>query len=100
MQHVDFGVLAKIIDAVGGIDLDISDAEYSLINPLIDEQNSVTGSDSEYISGPGYQHVNGTQATAYARTERLTATSSVLNASESFYPRFLKKPNQRISEHC
>ncbi len=64
---VDFGVLAKIIDAVGGIDLDISDAEYSLINPLIDEQVGATGSDSEHISGPGYQHVNGTQATAYAR---------------------------------
>ena len=28
---VDFGVLAKIIDAIGGIDLDISDAEFSLI---------------------------------------------------------------------
>lgn len=68
---VDFGVLAKIIDAVGGIDLDISDAEYSLINPLIDEQNSVTGSDSEYISGLGYQHVNGTQATAYARIRKI-----------------------------
>lgn len=68
---VDFGVLAKIIDAVGGIDLDISDAEYSLINPLIDEQNSVTGSDSEYISGPGYQYVNGTQATAYARIRKI-----------------------------
>ena len=68
---VDFGVLAKIIDAVGGIDLDISDAEYSLINPLIDEQNSVTGSDSEHISGPGYQHVNGTQATAYARIRKI-----------------------------
>lgn len=68
---VDFGVLAKIIDAVGGIDLDISDAEYSLINPLIDEQNSVTGSDSEYISGPGYQHVNDTQATAYARIRKI-----------------------------
>lgn len=68
---VDFGVLAKIIDAVGGIDLDISDAEYSLINPLIDEQNSVTGSDSEYISGPGYQHVNGTHATAYARIRKI-----------------------------
>ena len=48
---VDFGVLAKIIDAVGGIDLDISDAEY--------------------ISGPGYQHVNGTQATAYARIRKI-----------------------------
>lgn len=68
---VDFGVLAKIIDAVGGIDLDITDAEYSLINPLIDEQNRVTGSDSEHISGPGYQHVNGTQATAYARIRKI-----------------------------
>lgn len=68
---VDFGVLAKIIDAVGGIDLDISDAEYSLINPLIDEQNRVTGSDSEHISGSGYQHVNGTQATAYARIRKI-----------------------------
>ena len=26
---------------------------------------------SEYISGPGYQHVNGTQATAYARIRKI-----------------------------
>ena len=83
---VDFGVLAKIIDAVGGIDLDISDAEYSLI--------------------PNTYPVRATSTSTVHRpppmpeSERLTATSSVLNASESFYPRFLKKPNQRISEHC
>ena len=97
---VDFGVLAKIIDAVGGIDLDISDAEYSLINPLIDEQNSVT------VLIPNTYPVRATSTSTVHRpppmpeSERLTATSSVLNASESFYPRFLKKPNQRISEHC
>ena len=68
---VDFGVLAKIIDAIGGIDLDISDAEFSLINPLIKEQNRVTGSDSPYLDGPGTQHVNGTQATAYARIRKI-----------------------------
>ncbi len=68
---VDFGVLADIIDALGGIDLEVSEAEFSLINPLIKEQNRVTGSDSEYLEGPGYQHLNGTQATAYARIRKI-----------------------------
>lgn len=68
---VDFGVLADIIDALGGIDIEVSEAEFSLINPLIKEQNRVTGSDSEYLDGPGYQHLNGTQATAYARIRKI-----------------------------
>ena len=68
---VDFGVLADIIDAIGGIDLEVTEAEFSLINPLIKEQNRVTGSDSEYLEGPGYQHLNGTQATAYARIRKI-----------------------------
>ena len=68
---VDFGILANIIDALGGIDLEVSEAEYSLINPLIKEQNRVTGSDSDYLDGPGYQHLNGTQATAYARIRKI-----------------------------
>ena len=67
---VDFGILAKIIDAVGGIELEITEPEFNLINPLIDEQNGVTDSDSEHLDGPGYQHVNGTQATAYARIRK------------------------------
>ncbi len=68
---VDFAVLANIIDALGGIDIEVSEAEFSLINPLIKEQNRVTGSDSEYLDGPGYQHLNGTQATAYARIRKI-----------------------------
>ena len=68
---VDFGVLAKIIDAVGGIEIEVSDAEFSLINALIDEQNRVTGSDSPHLETSGYQHLNGTQATAYARIRKI-----------------------------
>lgn len=68
---VDFGVLAKIIDAIGGIEIDLSDAEFSLINALIDEQNRVTGSDSPHVETSGYQLLNGTQATAYARIRKI-----------------------------
>ena len=68
---VDFGVLAKLIDALGGIEIDLSEAEFSLINDLIDEQNWATGSDSPFLDGPGLQLLNGTQATAYARIRKI-----------------------------
>ena len=38
---------------------------------MIKEQNRVTGSDSDYLDGPGYQHLDGTQATAYARIRKI-----------------------------
>lgn len=68
---VDFAVLADLIDALGGIEIDVSDAEFSLINDLIKEQNKVTGSASSYLDGPGLQLLNGTQATAYARIRKI-----------------------------
>jgi len=67
---VDFGILADIIDSIGGIELEVSDAEFNLINPLIKEQNKVTGSSSPLLDGPGYQLLNGTQATAYSRIRK------------------------------
>ncbi len=68
---VDFGVMADIIDDVDGIDIDLTQEELDVINPLIDEQNNVTGSNSEHLSEPGLQTLNGTQATAYARIRKI-----------------------------
>jgi len=67
---VDFGILADIVDAVGGVEIDVTDAEFALINPLIDEQNKVTGSKSAHLKSAGTQVLNGTQATAYARIRK------------------------------
>ena len=49
---VDFGVMADIIDDVDGIDIDLTQEELDVINPLIDEQNNVTGSNSEHLRSP------------------------------------------------
>ncbi len=68
---VDFGILAEIIDALGGVEIDVTEAEYNVINALIDEQNRVTGSDSEHLTTYGKQLLNGTQATAYARIRKI-----------------------------
>lgn len=77
---VDFGIVAECIDAVGGIDVEILDREierfnkdgsyrdaYPLINHYIDEINELTGSNSKHITKSGMQHLDGVQATAYAR---------------------------------
>jgi len=64
---VNFNVVQQIIDAVGGIDMEITADEARDINQYIREINSVTGSNSAYINKAGSYHLDGTQATAYSR---------------------------------
>ena len=67
---VDFESFPKIIDALGGIDLNITQDEidaYININSHINHLNALNDTDVSYITTPGVQHVNGTQALAYAR---------------------------------
>ncbi|MGG5460751.1 LCP family protein [Clostridium sp. B9] len=64
---VDFSSLPKIIDSVGGIDLDIRSDEIQYINNYINELNSLNGTSAANINTPGVHHVNGTQALAYCR---------------------------------
>lgn len=64
---VNFAELANIIDAVGGIEIDVSEAEMLDANNSIWEQVQVAGLDPTPIEQPGLQILNGTQAVAYAR---------------------------------
>ncbi|NJP39890.1 hypothetical protein HCH52_02320 [Oscillospiraceae bacterium HV4-5-C5C] len=70
----------KIVDALGGIDVDIPDDQEVLdyLNRLITEQNAIYEGWGEDRSGwvdtikqGGYQHLNGRQAIAYARMREL-----------------------------
>lgn len=66
----DFMSFASVIDSVGGIDVDISDAEAEEINNiLISEVNEIMGDDrmSDLLSGGGHLHLVGKQALSYAR---------------------------------
>lgn len=68
---VNFDVLAKVIDALGGLELTLeSDAEVEQINMCIAEQNEVTGSDADALPEPGTYMMDGTQATGYARIRK------------------------------
>lgn len=64
---VNFDAVASAVDAVGGVDIDISSGEQKAINPYIEEINKVNKTKSPYIYKTGVLHLDGTQATAYGR---------------------------------
>lgn len=67
---VNFSSLPKIIDSVGGLELNIRQDEINAnpgINDHIKDLNRLSHADCPLISSPGIQHVNGTQALAYCR---------------------------------
>ncbi len=67
---VNFISVANIVDAVGGIDIDISDAEAGEINNILrNEVNAIMGDNTldDLLNGGGKIHLNGKQALSYAR---------------------------------
>lgn len=64
---VNFEAVYQAVDAVGGVDIDISSKEQSDINRYIEELNKINGTDSPYIYDTGVLHLDGIQATAYGR---------------------------------
>lgn len=64
---VNFQQMAAIIDAVGGVEIDITEAERVNANSSIYEQAQSSGLPLDYIEKAGLQTLNGTQAVAYAR---------------------------------
>lgn len=64
---VNLASFPKIIDSIGGIELDIKDDELAYINEYIQSLNDANGTSSPDITSSGLQSVDGTQALAYAR---------------------------------
>ena len=77
---VDWRALIEAIDALGGIDLEVTTDEASVMQPYIDEIQQTTGYSSSYVSGGGMTHLDGVQAVAYSRV-RYTAGDDFLRAS-------------------
>lgn len=66
---VDFDAMIDIVDLVGGVTIDISDAEVKVANSYIGEMCRLQEEDPEkhYIGAGGKQLLDGYQAVAYAR---------------------------------
>lgn len=66
---VNFYSFMEVIDAIGGVDMEIKDDEFAVINEAVREHNYYLHNPQEkdYIKQKGFQHLNGNQALAYSR---------------------------------
>ena len=64
---VDFSAMASIIDAVGGVDINVVDDEINNFNKNLAEQISISGKYSSGITQAGQYTLDGQQAVAYSR---------------------------------
>ena len=64
---VNFETLPKIIDELGGIELEIDEDELEYVNGYTAHLNSINGTSEPALESAGLQHVSGTQALAYCR---------------------------------
>lgn len=64
---VDFAALVDVIDALGGIQIEVTEEEIPYINGYAVEIIENTGVDTWAVTEPGLQNLTGVQATAYAR---------------------------------
>ncbi len=71
---INFNSFASIVDSVGGIEIEVSDAEAKEINTiLMAEVNELMGDavDADLLSGGGVLKLNGKQALSYARIRHI-----------------------------
>lgn len=64
---VNFTALAQAIDDLGGITIDVREAELEMLNACITEQIGISDQYSDGVFSAGTQLLNGTQATGWAR---------------------------------
>ncbi|SHJ85172.1 transcriptional attenuator, LytR family [Clostridium amylolyticum] len=65
---INFDGFKNIIDAIGGIDVEIKDYEINEINKYILDAG---GSESDFIKKPGDQHLNGSQSLSFSRIRKV-----------------------------
>lgn len=67
---INFYGLRKVIDAIGGLDIEITKDELENLNEHIKDCAKHEGIEPKYVYNTGMQHLNGLQSTAYCRIRK------------------------------
>ncbi|MBQ8159852.1 MAG: LCP family protein [Clostridia bacterium] len=72
-MEVNFSRLIRLIDAIGGIDLEVSEEEQRQVNSILRFYNTHTGDPEEdqLLEASGTVHLTGKQALCYARIRKI-----------------------------
>lgn len=99
---VNFKILANIVDAVGGIEVNVDKSIIKNLNSYIKDMNHINGGNSSTIKSAGTYTLDGNQAVAYSRI-RYTAGGDLARAGrqrevlEQIFEKGKKNPLKMMS---
>ena len=67
---VSWSVVADVVDMLGGVEIEVSEAEVKEVNRHIDHTASVVGKKAYHLTEAGLQTLDGVQAATYARIRK------------------------------
>ena len=67
---VNWGSVAKVVDAMGGLSVDVKKNEIDEMNRYINDTGRTVGGKTDMIENPGYRKLDGIQAVTYARIRK------------------------------
>ena len=79
---VDWAAMVEVIDNLGGLDLEITQGEMQQINKYKKDVDKVTGKMTPDVTQYGLVHLDGTQATSYARIRKLAGDDYMRTARQ------------------
>lgn len=76
---VNFAGMIDIVDAIGGVEVEITETERVAANKLIVDKSTNLGDESDQIQKAGLQTLNGVQAVCWARLRSVSTAEGVSN---------------------
>ena len=67
---VNWSIVSEVIDQLGGVEVEVTEAEMNAMNKFIKGTAKVAGKKAVLITEPGVQTLDGVQATTYARIRK------------------------------
>ncbi len=107
---MNFFELARVINYIGGVEIDVTEKEFKELNRIIG-MTKFEGMENKKISAPGLQVLTGTQAVCYARIRKIdgdvergnrqkTVLSAMFKAAKKLNPTKLPQLASLITEQC
>ncbi len=91
---VNWKAVADAINNLGGVDIDITEAEFRQINGYITSVVEYTGVYSQHLKAPGFQHLDGVQAVAYCRLRKMDTDFQRTQRQRAVISQCLEKAKQ------
>ena len=94
---VNFNALADVVDALGGIEIDMTEEEVYWTNGYCTETSKVVGRETTELSGAGVHKLDGVQAVSYAGfVIQKVWILNVHKDNESYWKKLLKKHKRQM----